>query len=199
MRLNRLLLAPLTLVVVLATAAPAMAADWSVGVADFEFTPPAYKIAVGDRVVWNFSNGGHSATSVRGQAESWDSDILDAGATFDKTFTKPGRFQYVCTPHEGFMRGVIQVGEDAVRDTVDAFRTSRSGNKATVSFTLNEAAKATYALKGPSSRTVTRRRLAEGDRTLTLKRLKKGRYTGTLTLVDDFDKRVTQKKSFRIR
>ena len=31
-----------------------------------------------------------------------------------------------------------------------------------------------------------------------MKRLKKGSYKGTLTLSDDFDKKSTQKKSFKV-
>jgi plastocyanin len=198
MRRKKLILAPLTALAVLAVTSPSLAADFGIGVSDFKFTPKDQKIAVGDKVVWTFDQGGHSATSVAGQPERWDSDVLDAGATFEETFTNPGRYQYLCTPHEAFMRGAIVVGSDAVADTVDAFKTKVSGKKATVSFQLKEAAQATYRLKGPSKRTVTRKRLKAGKQSITLKGLKAGRYTGTLTLSDDFDKKATQKKSFKV-
>jgi plastocyanin len=199
MRLNRLILAPVTALAALAVAAPSLqAADFGVGVADFDFTPKTRSIAVGDKVVWSFNDSGHTTTSVRGQAESWDSRIKDRGQTFEKTFTKPGRYQYLCTPHETFMKGIIVVGKDSVRDTVDAFRTTVSGTRVTVSFELNEAAKATYTLTGASKRTVTRKRLKAGERTIVVRGLKAGRYSGTLTLWDDFDKKTTQKKSFRV-
>jgi plastocyanin len=199
MRRNRLILAPVTALTALAVAAPSLqAADLGVGVADFDFTPETRSIAVGDRVVWTFNDSGHTTTSVPGQAVSWDSNIKDSGGTFSKTFTKPGRFQYVCTPHETFMTGKIVVGKDSVKDTVDAFKTTVSGSKVTVSFELNEAARATYKLSGASKRTVTRKRLKAGKRTITVKGLKAGRYSGKLTLSDDFDKKTTQKKSFKV-
>jgi plastocyanin len=201
MRRNRLILAPVTALAALAVAAPSLAADFGVGVANsgnFDFTPKTRSIAVGDKVVWTFNDEGHTTTSAPGQAVSWDSNIKDSGQTFEKTFTKAGRFQYVCTPHETFMKGTIVVGKDSVSDSVDAFKTKVSGKKVTVSFELNEAAQATYKLTGASKRTVTRKRLKAGDQSITVKGLKAGSYSGTLTLSDDFDKKTTQKKSFKV-
>ena len=64
------------------------------------------------------------------------------GQVFEHTFTTPGRYQYVCTPHDSFMKGVIEVGEDAEADTVDGFKVKqRTGKRATINFTLNEAAR----------------------------------------------------------
>jgi plastocyanin len=199
MRPKRLLLAPITAVAALGAVTPSLAADFGVGVRDFAFSPKTQTIAVGDTVTWTFNDGGHTTTSRPGQPERWDSDLKDAGETFQKTFTKPGRYQYVCTPHDTFMDGTLVVGSDAVRDTVDGFKTKVSGSKVTVSFKLNEAAAATYTLKGAAKRTVKRARLAAGKRSITLKRLKAGSYTGTLVLSDDFDRKTTQKKSFTVR
>jgi plastocyanin len=201
MRRHRLILAPITALAALAVAAPSLAADVGVDVAnggDFTFTPKTRSIAVGDKVVWSFNDGGHTTTSVPGQAVSWDSGNKDRGESFEKTFTRAGRFQYVCTPHESFMNGTIVVGKDSVSDTVDAFKTKVSGTKVTISFELNEAARATYQLTGASKRTVTRKRLRAGAQSITVKRLKAGSYTGTLTLSDDFDKKTKQKKSFKV-
>jgi len=69
----------------------------------------------------------------------------------------------------------------------------------TVSFELNEAAQATYKLTGASRRTVTRKRLKAGAQSITVRSLKAGSYTGTLTLSDDFDKKVTPRNSFVIK
>ena len=92
-----------------------------------------------------------------------------------------------------------QVGEDAETDTVDNFRAVRAGGRVTIRFKLNEAAKVTYTLRGPSPRTYERKRLSAGRQSFTLRRLKPGEYRGTLTLVDDFDKRVKPTNSFVIR
>jgi plastocyanin len=199
MRITRLTLAPITALAALGVAAPSLAADVAIGVTDYEFTPKTQTIAVGDTITWNFTDKDHSTTSRPGQPERWDSDVKPAGTTFQKTFTKPGRFQYVCTPHESFMTGTIVVGTDEVTDTVDALKAKVKGKKVTVSFKLNEAASATLKLKGAARRTVKRKRLAAGKHSITVKRLKVGSYTGTLVLSDDFDKKTTQKKSFKVR
>jgi plastocyanin len=196
---KRLILAPFTAIAALAAASPSLAADFGIGVADYKFTPATQNVAVGDRVVWSFDNDGHTATSKPGQAESWDSKAKAGGTTFAKTFTKPGRYQYICVPHESFgMKGTIVVGQDAVGDTVDNFKTKVSGTKVTVSFKLNEPATVGYKLTGASKRTVKSKRLAAGKRTISVKGLKKGSYKGVLTLSDDFDKKSTQKKSFKV-
>jgi plastocyanin len=200
MRITRLTLAPITALAALGVASPSLAADFGITVRDYEFAAKTQSIAVGDKVIWNFTEGEHSTTSAPGQPESWDSDVRAGGAApFEKTFTKPGRFQYVCTPHESFMKGTIIVGTDTVRDTVDALKAKVNGKKVTVSFKLNEAASATLNLKGAATRTVKRKRLATGRHSITVKRLKVGSYTGTLVLSDDFDKKTTQKKSFKVR
>ena len=195
---KRLILAPLTALVALGAASPSLAAESGIGVADFQFTPGTEQIAVGDTVTWSFADKGHSTTSLPGQPDNWDSHVKGAGATFQKTFTKPGRYQYVCTPHESFMRGTLVVGKDTVAKTAGAVTAKVSGTKVTVSFKLNEAASVTLKLKGAAKRIVSRKRLTAGKQTITVKRLKAGSYTGTLALTDAFDKKSTVKKSFKV-
>jgi hypothetical protein len=170
-------------------------------VVDFSFQPREQAIAVGDTVVWRFMTDGHTTTADRGQAESWNSGPASspAGQTFRHTFDRPGRFQYVCIPHAGFMKGTIQVGSDEVRDTLDAFRTRRSRSNVRITFELNEAATVTYKLRGPERKTVRRGRLAAGRHSFRVRNLEAGRYRGTLTLRDDFDKPARAKNSFVIR
>ena len=201
MRPQRLLI-PLAVLAPLVLASPAAAVDWGTQVIDFEFQPAEHHIAVGDSVTWNFTAGGHTSTSVKGQPDSWNSvseGTNTAGSSFTKVFHKPGRYQYVCTPHHAFMKGVIEVGTDTVVDTLDNFRSTRRGNQVKLSFLLNEPATVTYRLKGPSRRTVKSGRLAKGRHSITLRRLKRGSYRGVLTVVDDFDKKVTARNSFAIR
>ena len=199
MRPSRLLLIPLTLLLVLLSGAPAMAADWTVEVTDFDFTPSERRIEVGDKVIWSFQVGGHTATSRAGQAERWDSDYQSGGGVYEHVFTRPGRYSYVCRPHESFMTGVIQVGDDPTANTVGAFRTKRRGRSVIVSFRLNEAARVSYRLRGPSRRRVKRGRLAPGRHRFKVRRLARGRYRGALKAVDDFGKATTRRKSFVIR
>src|SRR5215213_1319347 len=111
MRLTRLAI-PFALLTPLAFASPAAAFDWQTEVLNFEFKPKERKIAVGDTVAWNFIDEGHTSTSLMGQPDSWNSssDGPNApGDSYPHTFTVPGRYQYVCTPHKAFMKGVIEV------------------------------------------------------------------------------------------
>jgi plastocyanin len=201
MRTIRLAL-PLALLTALLQASPAAAFDWKTEVVDFEFRPKEHRIALGDTVTWNFTVAGHTSTSVRGQPVSWNSagsGTNAAGSSYTKQFNVPGRYQYLCTPHATFMKGVIQVGTDTVVDSLDAFRTRRTGNRVRLSFRLNEPATVRYALRGPTRRTVRLGRLAAGARGFTLRRLRRGTYRGVLTVVDDFDKKITARNFFVIR
>jgi plastocyanin len=201
MRPNRLAL-PLALVLSLVLTAPAAASDWNTGVVDFEFQPKERKINLGDSVTWDFKVEGHTSASLGGQPDSWKSiedGVNPAGTSYTHVFNTPGRFQYVCVQHRDFMKGVIEVGTDAVVDSVDDFRSKRTGNRVRISFLLNEPATVRYSLKGPSRRTVRKGRLAEGRHSFTLRRLKRGTYRGVLTVVDDFDKKITPRNFFVIR
>jgi plastocyanin len=199
MRRKRLILAPLTALAALALASPSLAADVGIGVEPtFEFAPKTQSIAVGDTVTWNFNDGGHSSTSLPGQPDKWDSDVEEKGAVFQHTFTKPGKYQYICVPHRDFMKGTLVVGSDTVKKTVGTVKAKVKGKQVTVSFTLNEAAVGTLKLSGAAKRTVKTKRLTAGKQTIVVKRLAKGSYRGTLTLSDDFDNKTTQKKSFKV-
>lgn len=201
MRPNRFMM-PLAALFLLIPAAPAAAFDWKTDVIDFEFKPAEQEIAVGDSVTWTFSNEGHTTASVGGQPDSWrsvDDGVNPAGTSYTHVFDTPGRFQYVCLQHKSFMKGVVQVGTDAVIDSISRFRTKRTGKRARVSFLLNEPATVRYSLKGPSRRTVKLGRIEPGTHGFTLRRLKRGRYRGVLTVVDNFDKKITPRNSFVVR
>ena len=194
---------PLAIVLSLVLAAPAAAAfDWKTQVIDFEFQPAERKISVGDTVTWNFAVAGHTSASVGGQPDSWKSietGTNPAGTSFTHQFDTPGKYQYVCLQHRDFMKGSIEVGTDAVIDSIDNFKTKRTGNRVKISFLLNEAATVSYKLSGPSRRTVKKGRLDAGRHSFTLRRLKRGTYRGKLTVVDDFDKKITPRNFFVIR
>jgi plastocyanin len=180
------------LLTLLALAAPAIAEDTSVDAPDYEFTPKSASIAVGDTVTWNFEGPSeHTATSSPGQPEKFDSGLKGTGGTFAHTFTKPGKYQYFCRPHEDFMKGTITVGTDAV---ARSFKSARFAGRATavkVTVTLREAAKLTLSVKGPKKRSVSKSFKA-GTRSLVVKKLKAGSYRATVTARDAFDKKTTK-------
>jgi plastocyanin len=194
---------PLAILLCLVLAAPAAAAfDWKTEVIDFEFQPAERKISVGDTVTWNFAVNGHTTASLGGQPDSWksaDTGANPAGTSFTHQFNTAGRYQYVCLQHRDFMKGSIEVGTDTVIDSLDNFKAKRTGHRVKISFLLNEPATITYKLTGPSRRTVKKGRLAAGTHSFTLKRLRKGTYRGKLTVVDDFDKKITPRNFFVIR
>jgi plastocyanin len=105
---RRLLPIPVVLLLGLAAAAPASAAEVEITASNYKFTPTPSNIALGDTVIWRFATGGHTTTAQGGQAERWNSGNKAFGESFRHTFNRPGRFQYVCIPHEGFMRGTIR-------------------------------------------------------------------------------------------
>ncbi len=196
------------LLTALAVAAPlvlapaASARDWTVDAGDFQFRPQETTVAVGDSVTWEFTAAGHTSTSLSGQAESWNSapsGTNPAGTTFTYVFTKPGRYQYVCIPHQDFMRGVVEVrGGGNGSPLVASLATRRSGRAVRVSFRLNAGASVIYRLKGPSRRTVRRGNLAPGEHGLRIRRLRRGRYQGTLTATAPSGRKVRRTNSFTI-
>jgi amicyanin len=91
-------LAVVTLVagLVVGSPPPAMAATThAVDIADFAFSPAVLTIAVGDTVTWtNRDAVVHTATG-----DGFDSGDLAQGASYSVTFTAPGTYDYLCTPH----------------------------------------------------------------------------------------------------
>lgn len=107
--------AAMALAVVLLALTPAVsirrvdAAEVSVEIVDFAFSPSAISVDAGDTVVWtNIGGAPHTSTSDAGQAEAWDSGALTTGQRFSHTFSSPGTFTYFCAFHP-FMRAAITV------------------------------------------------------------------------------------------
>lgn len=202
MRIRRLL--PPVLVLALGLAAPAVAGEQAVQVVDYDFAPKTLEIQPGDSVTWNFTgDSSHSATSVKGQPESFDSGVVDKGAVYSHTFTKPGRYQYICLPHREFMKGTVQVGEDTVPVSFKGAKTTVKGKRATTRFQLLEAVAITGKLTGPTKKrkstvTVKRTEAGKGSLAWSKRKLKPGSYKGTITFVDDFDKKSVKKVAFTI-
>ena len=109
-----LLLAGLILFV-LGSIEMARAATHAVTIADFAFAPATLTIAAGDTVTWtNEDPIVHTATSTTG---AFDSGDLAQGESFSVTFTTPGTYPYLCTPHPT-MTGRIVVQAAAPAPTV---------------------------------------------------------------------------------
>jgi len=191
MQIARLL--PLALLAVVALATPASAEDRSIAVPDSRFAPKSESVDVGDTVTWNFTGDyEHTAESYPGQPDKFDSGSKNKGDTFTHTFTKPGKYQYFCSPHQEFMKGTVIVGEDAVAKSFTSAKVKGAGSSIKLTVNLKEGAKVTLSVKGPKKKSVSKR-LKAGKRTLTVKKLKAGSYKTTVTAQDDFDKKTTKK------
>ena len=106
-----LLLAALVLFV-LGSLEMARGATHAVAIADFAFSPATLTITAGDTVTWTNEDAiAHTATST---TSAFDSGLLNQGESFSLTFTTPGTYDYLCTPHPSMTgRIVVQAGAAA--------------------------------------------------------------------------------------
>jgi plastocyanin len=76
------------------------------GMRNLAFEPARIVIDVGTTVIWrNNDQVEHTVTARNG---SFDSGTMRPGATWQHTFTRPGTYDFTCTPHP-FMTGVVIV------------------------------------------------------------------------------------------
>lgn len=82
----------------------------------FLFDPPFVRVEEGTTVRWVNADGVfHTVTSTptldrrSGGGDVFDAQISSEGATFEWTPDEPGRQDYYCSPHAGFMFGSIAV------------------------------------------------------------------------------------------
>ena len=85
-----------------APAAPAVAqtplppAAVTITMRNFEFDPPEITVPVGTTVTWVDELGRHTVETADGVIKS---DTIITGQTFQKTFDKPGTYEYFCSNH----------------------------------------------------------------------------------------------------
>ena len=85
---------------------------------DFEFTPEAVIIAVGDTVQWDNAGGFHNVLADDG---SFTSGAPDSSAwTFSAPFDTPGTYRYYCVVH-GLPGGMGMSGVITVTPVLDEF------------------------------------------------------------------------------
>ncbi len=77
-----------------------------VGMRQLAFAPASIEVAAGTTVEWR--NDDQVVHVVRADDGSWDSGDIAPGATWRRTFDRPGTYTYTCTPHP-FMKGVVVV------------------------------------------------------------------------------------------
>ena len=78
----------------------------------YAFDPAAVQISPETTVRWEWSGRGSSHNVVDNGGAFQSDYYLEAGSTFEHTFTEPGVYKYYCTPHQTQgMLGVIEVVE----------------------------------------------------------------------------------------
>jgi plastocyanin len=76
------------------------------GVQDFTFRPASLEVTAGTTIVW--TNGGQVEHTITAKDGSFDSGLIGVGRRWSITFSRPGSYDFHCTPHP-FMTGVIVV------------------------------------------------------------------------------------------
>ena len=188
----------ITILALLAVAAPAHAATVQVNIGGNAFTPADLTVTQGDIVTWNWvgPDTNHSTTTFAEGQTTWDSDFgnpspnHNVGDKFSWNFTNTGTFSYFCKVHSS-MNGVIRVvpkgnNPNPPADTAaPAFSSLRINLKRRrITFRLSEVANVVATMRGPVRKT-TRLDGKAGTNVLKLpKRLKKGRYGVNLVATD---------------
>src|SRR5262249_45095706 len=96
----------LTVALLGAAAAPAAAPTAEVKIANFSFAPASITVAAGTTVTWvNHDDMAHNVVS--GDPKLFHSKALDTNDKFSFTFTKPGKYPYICGMHPKMTGEVI--------------------------------------------------------------------------------------------
>lgn len=73
---------------------------------NWHYDPAEITVPAGATVVW--VNKGKEEHTVTADDKSFDSGMKRPGGTWQRTFSKPGRYTYYCVPHP-WMKGAVQV------------------------------------------------------------------------------------------
>jgi plastocyanin len=93
-------------VIVVAQDAPAVSIHEGGDPTSWGYAPTSATVAAGQPVT--FTNSGTFAHDAAATDGSWNVPLLDPGASAQVTFTTPGTYTYICTPHP-WMQGTIIV------------------------------------------------------------------------------------------
>lgn len=110
MRAGSLLLKRALAVLALVSFAAGAAETIAVAIEGYKYVPAEVTIRVGDTVKWT-NREKRTSHSVLFPAENGlESERLFPDESWERRFTKPGRYDYTCTPHPE-MKGVVIVAE----------------------------------------------------------------------------------------
>jgi plastocyanin len=134
------------------------AADRSIEMRDFAFSPGSVEIRVGDSVTWtNRDSVEHNATD-----GSFDTGLLGQGESASIRFDAPGTYAFLCEPHPS-MTGTVVVRSTAAPPTDTVPDAPGGGQPIDLRLTILVAGLGLGTLA--ATRQLQRRRHAEDDRT----------------------------------
>ncbi len=110
--------------------------DPGVTIADFQFTPGTTTVHAGDTITW--TNNGPSEHSATANDGSFDTGVLQKGASASHSFTQAGTFTYFCKIHP-FMHGTIVVLAAATSTTTSTTTTTARATNASATGGANGA------------------------------------------------------------
>ena len=84
-----------------AAAAPSASGEVKVTMQNIKFVPEAITVKVGQKIVWENTDGDIPHTVTATDGADFDSGNMKADDTFDYTPAKTGKIAYVCTIHSG--------------------------------------------------------------------------------------------------
>jgi plastocyanin len=150
--LRRQVLAPIVIAAVVAfglsfAARDAEAANQSVSIVNFAYSPASVSVSVGDTVTWTNNDAGIPHTVSSDTPGVFDSGNMNTGATFAKTFTAAGTFTYHCNIHPS-MTGTVVVAAVAAATNTPAATATTAAPTAT-----SAAATATATTAAPTATT----------------------------------------------
>ena len=80
-----------------------------IAIRNYGFHPDTIRVKPGTQVTWlNCEDAGFDAHTSTSQTGQWQSEYMDPGESWTRTFNEVGTFPFFCEPHP-FMRGVVLV------------------------------------------------------------------------------------------
>ncbi len=104
---------------------------WTVLVEDFQFSPSALNVGIGDMIHFAWVNGGHTSTSstVPVGAATWDVAMNVLHPTFDYTVTVAGSYNFFCKIHGALVMSGSFSATGVTPVTLSAFNISSQNDK----------------------------------------------------------------------
>ena len=92
----------------LVAATSAMAADATVNIDNFSFTPAEITVSPGTKITWNNRDDIPHTVTDAATPRAFKSAALDTGDSFSQVFSAPGTYHYFCSLHP-HMQGTVVV------------------------------------------------------------------------------------------